>query len=75
MKDVLITLDDLTTYEIMIESLNDGLEDMSTNLRVRQNNPDSIPIFDNDLSKDISLIKYHIDCFKTILRYYGEQVD
>lgn len=75
MRDVLIKLDDSTTYDIMIESLYSGLRVMVDNLKIRQDNPSSIPVFDNDLNKDIGLIKYHIDCFKTILRYYGEQVD
>ena len=31
-----------------------------------------VGIFESDLAKDIALLRLHIHCFKTVLKYYGE---
>ena len=60
------TIDKITTCSMksLVESLEDDLK--------KRKKGKGIPVFEMDKTKDIAMIKHHIDAFKTVLAYYGE---
>lgn len=60
------TIDKVTTCSMksLVQSLEDDLE--------KRKNGRGMAIFHKDKKKDIAEIKRHIDAFKTVLKYYGE---
>ena len=60
------TIDRITTCSMkgLVESLEDDLEKRKAGT--------GMAIFDKNKKKDIAEIKRHIDAFKTVLKYYGE---
>lgn len=63
------TVDQITTssMESLVESLEDDLEKRKAGT--------GMAIFHKDKKKDIAEINRHIDAFKTVLEYYGEDND
>ena len=60
------TIDKITTSSMksLVESLEDDLD--------KRKAETGMAIFHKDKKKDIAEIKRHIDAFKTVLKYYGE---
>ena len=63
------TIDKITTSSMksLVESLEDDLEKRKAGT--------GMAIFHENKKKDIAEIQRHIDAFKTVLKYYGENYD
>lgn len=63
------TIDRVTTCSMkgLVGSLEEDLE--------KRKNGTGMAIFHENKKKDIAEIKRHIDAFKTVLKYYGENYD
>jgi len=63
------TIDGITTSAMksLVESLESDLE--------RRKAGTGMAIFHKDKKKDIAEINRHIDAFKTVLKYYGENYE
>ena len=61
------TIDKITTSSMksLVESLEDDLDKRKAGT--------GMAIFDKNKKKDIAEIQRHIDAFKTVLKYYGEE--
>ncbi len=60
------TIDKITTCSMksLVESLEADLE--------KRKNDTGMAIFETDKESDIALIEKHIEAFKLVLKYYGE---
>lgn len=72
-KKVTVELDWDTIDKITTSSMRDLLEDFESNLERRKKGAIGSSVFYTDKNKDIAEIKRHIDAFKTVLEYYGEE--
>jgi hypothetical protein len=70
-KSVTIELDWDTIDRITTSSMKSLLENLEDDLEKRKDDT-GMAIFEKDKESDIALIEKHIDAFKLVLKYYGE---
>ena len=73
-KTVTVELDWDTIDHITICSIKTLVECLKADLRKRKDGT-GVAIFEKDKKKDIALIKKHLEAFKLVLKYYGENAD
>ena len=73
-KKVTIELDWDTIDHITTCSMKGLVESLEADLELRKAGT-GMAIFHKDKKKDIAEIKRHIDAFRTVLAYYGENYD
>lgn len=56
---------------IVRSELTRNMRSLAEDLRKRKAGG-SLMIFDADRAKDIALLRLHVHCFETVLKYYGE---
>lgn len=70
-KKITIELDWETIDRITTCSMKSIVEGLENDLEHRKNDT-GMAIFEKDKRKDVALIQKHIEAFKLVLRYYGE---
>lgn len=70
-KKITVELDWDTIYKVSTCAMKSDLENLEVDLENRKAGT-GIAVFDTNKKKDIAEIKRHIDAFKTVLKYYGE---
>jgi hypothetical protein len=70
-KSVTVELDWDTIDKIATSSMKSLLENLEDDLEKRKDDT-GMAIFEKDKESDIALIEKHIDAFKLVLKYYGE---
>lgn len=70
-KRITVELDWDTIDKITTCSMKSVVENLEHDLDKRKSGT-GIAVFDTNKKKDIAEIKRHIDAFKTVLKYYGE---
>jgi hypothetical protein len=73
-KSITVELDWDTIDRITTSSMKTLVECLEADLEKRKAD-NGMAIFEKDKKKDIALIKKHIEAFKLILKYYGENAD
>jgi len=73
-KKITIELDWDTIDGITTCAMKSILENLEVDLENRKAGT-GIAVFDTNKKKDIAEIKRHIDAFKTVLKYYGENYE
>jgi hypothetical protein len=72
-KSVTIELDWDTIDRITTSSMKSILENLEKDLEARKDDS-GMAIFVNEKEYDVVLIEKHVEAFKLVLKYYGEQV-
>ena len=70
-KKITIELDWDTIDKVTTCAMKSVLENLEVDLENRKKDK-GIAVFDTNKKKDIAEIQRHIDAFKTVLKYYGE---
>ena len=73
-KKITVELDWDTIDRITISSMKSVVESLEADLEKRKNDT-GMAIFEKNKKKDIALMEKHIDAFKLVLKYYGENAD
>ena len=73
-KKVTVELDWETIDRITVCSMKSLVENLENDLEKRKAGG-GMAIFEKNKKKDIALIEKHIEAFKLVLRYYGENAD
>jgi len=73
-KRITVELDWDTIDRITICSMKSVVESLEADLEKRKDDT-GMAIFEKNKKKDIALIEKHIDAFKLVLKYYGENAD
>jgi hypothetical protein len=73
-KKITVELDWDTIDRITICSMKSVVESLEADLEKRKDDT-GMAIFEKNKKKDIALIEKHIDAFKLVLKYYGENAD
>ena len=73
-KKITVELDWDTIDRITICSMKSVVESLEADLEKRKDDT-GMAIFEKNKKKDIALIEKHIEAFKLVLRYYGENAD
>ena len=73
-KKITVELDWDTIDRITICSMKSIVESLEADLEKRKDDT-GMAIFEKNKKKDIALIEKHIEAFKLVLKYYGEDID
>jgi hypothetical protein len=73
-KSVTVELDWDTIDRITTCSMKSLVESLEADLEKRKDDT-GMAIFEMDKESDIALMKKHIEAFKLVLKYYGENAD
>ena len=73
-KKITVELDWDTIDKITTCSMKSVVESLEADLEKRKDDT-GMAIFEKNKKKDIALIEKHIEAFKLVLRYYGENAD
>lgn len=68
-----IELDYDQADKIVIQNLKSMLESLENDYELRKRG-EGMVIFEHDKDKDLKLLKKHIKAFKTVLKYYGDDL-
>ena len=73
-KKITVELDWDTIDRITTSSMKSVVESLEADLEKRKDDT-GMAIFEKNKKKDIALIEKHIEAFKLVLKYYGENAD
>lgn len=73
-KSITVELDWDTIDRIITSSMKSLVESLEADLEKRKDDT-GMAIFEKDKEADIALIEKHIEAFKLVLKYYGENAD
>lgn len=73
-KSITVELDWDTIDRITTSSMKSLVESLEADLEKRKDDT-GMAIFEKDKEADIALIEKHIEAFKLVLKYYGENAD